>query len=333
MRFSNIFRASERVGTSMERMLIAFFCLLLMSCSTQDNKIVRFGICADVHRDRVYDADHRLSVFVNEMNNKEVDFIIQLGDFCQPLPKNDTFMNIWNSFSGPAYHALGNHDMDGGFSKEETRAYYEMPALYYSFNLGGFHFIILDGNDVKDPPQKGYPHYIGEEQIEWLKRDINQTELPVIIFSHQSLEFEGGVENAALIRKIFEDINQNSQKQKVIACFAGHHHVDYTSNINGIYYIYINSMSYFWMGTDYATIRYSREIDEKFPGMKYTAPYEEPLFALVEIDSKESIKVKGRKSSWVGPDPYELNYPKGHFNEDHIIPAIVDRDLEYSWNQ
>ena len=50
-------------------------------------------------------------------------------------------------------------------------------------------------------------------------------------------------------------------KKKVIACFAGHHHVDYTKNINGIYYTYINSMSYFWMGQDCVNV----PVAEKYP--------------------------------------------------------------------
>ena len=38
---------------------------------------IRFGICADVHKDVIHDADRRLKIFVDEMNRREVDFIVQ----------------------------------------------------------------------------------------------------------------------------------------------------------------------------------------------------------------------------------------------------------------
>ncbi len=45
--------------------------------------------------------------------------------------------------------------MDGGFTREQTIEYWGMPTKYYSFDMKGYHFIILDGNDKRDPPQSG----------------------------------------------------------------------------------------------------------------------------------------------------------------------------------
>ena len=110
------------------------FLLLLLGASCSRHKVVRFGICADIHKDIMHDADQRLQVFVSEMNEKDVDFIIQLGDFTQPQDYNASFMNIWNSFEGPAYHVLGNHDTDNSqgekFSGEYTVNYLDIPAQY-----------------------------------------------------------------------------------------------------------------------------------------------------------------------------------------------------------
>ncbi len=315
-------------------LIIILFCLAV-SCSQQEIKIVRFGVCADVHKDIMHDADQRLQVFVSEMNERDVDFIIQLGDFCQPQEYNVSFLSIWNSFEGPAYHVLGNHDMDNDiserYSREFAKDYLDMPAQYYSFDLNGYHFIVLDGNDEKDPPQKGYAHYIGAQQQAWMKEDLSQTKFSVILFSHQSLEDPEGIENADEIRKILEDANLQSKKIKVIACFSGHHHIDDSKMINGIHYIQINSMSDYWMGGDYLQVRYSKEIDEKYPYIKYTAPYKDPLFALVEIDSKGIIRITGRESTWVGPDPWDLGYPETH--REKIVPWITSKELEFKIKQ
>jgi 3',5'-cyclic-AMP phosphodiesterase len=318
---------------SLQTSLFVFLLLLAASCSQQ--KLVRFGVCTDVHKDVMHDADERLQSFVSEMNEKDVDFIIQLGDFTQPQDYNASFMNVWNSFEWPAYHVLGNHDMDddtredtgGSYTRDETVAYYGMPSRYYSFDKQGFHFIVLDGNDVKDPPQAGYPHYISAVQMAWLKEDLSMTGSPVIVFSHQSLEDPDGVENAEQVRKILEEAKHESGENKVIACFSGHHHIDFSTSINGIHYIQINSMSYNWLGGDYLHIRYSKEIDEQYPFIKYTAPYKDPLYATVEIDSRGIIRITGRESTWVGPDPWELGYPEK--NREIFSPSISNRELEF----
>jgi len=185
----------------------------------------------------------------------------------------------------------------------------------------------LDGNDKKDPPQSGYARYVGKKQIEWLEQDLARAKSPVILFSHQSIEDPGGVENAAEVRKILESAKLKSGKQKVIACFSGHHHIDYSTTINGINYIQINSMSYYWLRGDYLHVRYSNEIDEKYPYIKYTAPYKDPIYAIMKIDSRGNIRIEGRESSWVGPDPWELGYPEDERNKTG--PRISSRELEF----
>lgn len=286
---------------------------------------VRFGICTDVHKDIMHNADSRLRAFIGRMNREEVDFVIQLGDFCRPIPANDGFLAIWKTFDGPRHHVLGNHDMDGGATREQTVAYWGMQAKYYSFDAGGFHFIALDGNDKTTPPQSGYPRYVGDQQQQWLRRDLVQNRLPTIIFSHQSLEAPGGVANGEAIRGILEEANRTGGG-KVFACFSGHHHMDYCRQINGIYYVQINSMSYFWMGEKYQHVRYSPEIDRDYPWIKYTTPYEDPLFAIVTLGADGSIAIKGTESKWVGPSPWDLGYPQDR--KDQIAPQISSRRLE-----
>ena len=297
--------------------------------SRGSKKHVRFGVCADVHKDIMHDADKRLQAFIDEATKQELDFIIQLGDFCRPYEQNKKFLGLFNDYTGDKYHVLGNHDMDGGFSREQVLEFWNASQKYYSFNQNGFHFIVLDGNDKNPSPDKaaGYARFIGKEQVEWLKNDLATTDLPCIVFSHQSLEnVELGVENQNEIRAILEAANKTAGFEKVVACFSGHHHTDYAASINGIYYIQINSMSYSWLGGDYQTIRYSKEIDEKYPWIKYTVPYEEPLFAFVEIDKKK-IQIEGIQSQFVGPSPDDLGFPKPTENSP-IAPMISNRKLK-----
>ncbi|NME68141.1 metallophosphoesterase family protein [Flammeovirga aprica] len=123
--------------------LLFLLAVICFSCS--EEKTVKFAVCTDVHQDIIHDAPERLQTFVEHAQKEDVDFIIQLGDFCYPKTQNDGFLNVWNSFSGPKYHVLGNHDMDIS-SKNESMKYTGMEKSFYSFDECGFHFVVLDPN-------------------------------------------------------------------------------------------------------------------------------------------------------------------------------------------
>ena len=315
--------------------------VLLTTCDyrEQDDNILRFGVCADVHQDIMFDAEQRLTCFINDMNNEKVDFIIQLGDFCLPKEENRTFLKIWNSFKGPKYHILGNHEMDIS-SKQEIMDFLEMESNYYSFNVKGFHFVVLDPNFYIDSscyiPYENSNYYahgstsgnLPPDQLEWLREDLAATVNPVILFSHQPLSSNDSTKNVYKVRAILEQANEEAGYKKVLACFNGHTHTDDCKEINGIYYIQINSMSYKWLGEDYACPeRYSPEINVKYPSIKYTAPYRDPLYAIIEIHPGSSIRIKGRESEWISPSPWEIGYRSGIETEDSI-PLISNRQLE-----
>ena len=285
-----------------------FFLFLIPLLSCQGPTSIRFGVVTDVHKDIVWDADQRLQTFIDSMNFQSPDFIIQMGDFCRPYDYNSGFMDIWNSFKGDRYHVLGNHDMDGGFSRDSTVVFFQSADRYYSFDFEKFHFIVLDGNDINPSPDKapGYAHFIGEEQQNWLRKDLSQTKKETFIFSHQPLN--SGLENSRAILEILQQSNERNNST-VIACFNGHDHADQVLKVDGIWFIQINSMSYDWLGEAYQHQSYKPEIHQEFPFVMYTAPYLEPLWAMVEISPKSTILIKGRKTIWVGRSPSELGHP------------------------
>ena len=90
---------------------------------------VRFGVISDIHPDMLPDGLDRVRAFVAAMEAARVDFIVQLGDFCWPAPSNRPYLEAWNEYRGPAYHVLGNHDMDDGYTREQTVALCERGEL------------------------------------------------------------------------------------------------------------------------------------------------------------------------------------------------------------
>lgn len=293
------------------------------------HKKVRFGVIADLHHDIMHDGPARLTAFINKMKAESPDFIIQMGDFCYPKKENQPLMDIWNQFKGPAYHVIGNHDTDTGYTREQVVEFWKAKGRYYSFDANGFHFVVLDGNEHNDSKSRppGYARFISLTQLEWLKKDLEATNSPTIICCHQGLDNDaGGLENGTLLRYTLEQANQNG-KQKVILVLSGHHHQDYYNFINGIHYVQINSASYQWLGDDYKEIRYSDAVDKAHPMIKYTVPYKDPLWATIEITENATITINGRKTVFVGSSPEKLGVKQVEYIYP-IVPVISDRKLK-----
>ena len=230
-----------------------------------------FAIATDIHQDIMHDGPQRLQAFIDAAIQSRVDMAVQLGDFCQPTPVNRSFLAQWEALDIPRYNVLGNHDMDGGFTRQDTVAYMSMPDRYYSFDRKGWHCVVLDGNDPSEPPLEGYARGVAADQRTWLAADLQSTDLPVLIFIHQSLD-RGEVDGDREVLDVLAAHNQAIGRRQIVAVFSGHHHLDYAVCIDGIWHVQINSMSNYWMGDNFVQVRYSPAIDAAFPYIKYTAP-------------------------------------------------------------
>ena len=289
----------------------------LSACRTTKERPVRFAIASDFHAPDIPDGEHRVATFIKAANDEKVDFIIELGDFCRLDSASQVYRDLWNSFPSDKYHVIGNHDMDRYTFEEYTQGM-NMPARYYSFDQGDFHFIVLDGNNLFDG--KKYTHYaranyyvdakkrahIDPEQMDWLKKDLAATNKRCILFSHQSIE--EALNNGAEVRKILEAENQRAGFKKVVMAFGGHNHSNYSKEINGITYVQINSASYVWIGEPTQTEkRYSKEINDRYGSiLKYSMTYTEPLYAIVTLNSKGAT-LKGTEAEFMPPTPKDLN--------------------------
>lgn len=309
-------------------------CLGFTACQ-KETKPVTFAVVSDLHQDIAHDAEERLSTFLRAANDNQVDFIIELGDFCMPKEENKPFLKRWQDYAGEKYMLLGNHDMDN-CSKEEVMQFIGMNNRYYSFDKGDFHFIVLDPNNIYDgekyiPYENGNYFGYGEKvsyvdpgQVEWLKKDLQATDKRCIIFSHQS--FECSSQNREEIRKIFEDENLRAGYKKVAVAFSGHDHTNYMKEINGIAYIQINSASNQWVGEKYACPeRFSDEINQKRPALKYTLPYKDALYGIVTLTG-DGMQLKGVKSEFIAPGPEELGITD---RPQPLVPWIEDLQLTF----
>ena len=288
---------------------------------------VRFGVITDVHQDIIPDGPARIGAFVRAMTAARADWVIQLGDFCIPRDANRAFLAEWNAFKGPRYHVLGNHDMDDGCTREQAAGFLGMPARHYVFDAGAFLGIVLDGNDPGGKAS-GYARYVAAEQLAWLERTLASAAKPLIVFTHQPLDDDFGVENGAEVRAILEQA-EAKHPGRVLATFSGHLHVDYLRVLGGLPYVQVNSASYYWLGEAGASLEgFPADAHVRRPGLRYVAAYREPLWALVEVDlAAGEIRVQGRETSWIGAPALERAALRERGNREHIRPAITGRRI------
>lgn len=288
---------------------------------------VRFGLITDVHQDIMHDGADRLGAFAKAMARSRPDFVLQCGDFCVPHERNREFLAVWNSIACPRHHVLGNHDMDGGFKREQTVAFYGMPAKHYAFDAGPLRGLVLDGNEPGGT-SKGYARFIAKPQLDWLAAELARDPRPALVFVHQPLDgLSGGVENAAEVRAVLEAAAAK-RPGCVAAVFSGHLHRDYHLVLGGIPHVQVNSASYVWLAGRMTRETYAPEIHKAHPYLVNVAAYRDPLWAEVTVDREAGrILVEGRSTEWVGPDPWARGATEQQCARDACRPAISNRDL------
>lgn len=286
---------------------------------------IRIGIITDLHQDLIPTGYERLAGFVADMKKTKPDALLQMGDFAYPGDKNKKVIEAFRNAHQRTLHVIGNHDTDGGYTRQQCIDYWGMPGRYYAYKLKGICLLVLDGNDKGSPTHKGgYPAFIGPEQTTWLKEQLETIKEPVIIVSHQPLAGPAAVDNASELQQLL-----SNHQDKILLAINGHTHIDAHYHLNGIHYVHVNSASYYWMGEKYKHTIYAPAVHQQYPYLAYTCPYKDALFTTLTIDPvKHKIHLKGKVSQWEGMSPEELSYENSALLSagKEIVPRI--RDLQ-----
>lgn len=139
-----------------------------------------------------------------EALNPRPDLILCGGDLTHELPNLDfpvgeklfdRFLEIWRGHTSlPSHFTFGNHDLAGtrfpGVSNEDPRfgkglfrARLKLEKSFYSFDAGGWHFVVLD--DVAPNSDGSYNGEFADEQLLFLRADLAVAAgRPTIICGH-----------------------------------------------------------------------------------------------------------------------------------------------------
>ena len=177
---------------------------------------------------------------------------LTLGDQSWDLYWYSNKFNLYNAakeienLNCPVFHIMGNHDNDpyvaADFGAEEAFRNFIGP-VYYSFNIGKVHYIVLDniqytnaGGSYGTIGDRGYSRKVSNVQMEWLRRDlatIADKSTPIAVAMHAPLHFvlrspvlgsvasNFGVDNGAALEKAFDGYTN-------VTFLSGHTHVNCT---------------------------------------------------------------------------------------------------------
>ena len=297
----------------------------VMGALRKIKKPIKLGLIADLHQDVMHDGPARLKAFLDAMKEESPDALVQLGDFAYPTKKNDAVTKAFEKAHPRTLNVLGNHEIDGGHTFDAVAKLWGMKGRYYTENINGLDLIVLDCNEKPKNHKGGYPAHIGEQQLEWLEKQLKILKGPILVFSHQPLAGTSSIDNAGEVQKLL-----NSAGDKVLLAVNGHTHIDHVDRVGEISYLHVNSASYKWVGGSHRNKSYPAEIHSKFRWIEYTCPYQDSLFTTLTIDPANGrIDVKGRESQWVGKSPSQLGIAAKPDRTDgkEICPRIRSRRL------
>lgn len=249
-----------------------------------------FGVIADIQyadRDpasgRHFRASlKRLEECVADLNSRDLDFTIQLGDFIdRDVASFDRVLPLFDRLTMPRYHVLGNHDFP--MPREQVLSKLGIEAAYYTFSSDGWRFVVLDTVDIA--MGGGWPedsdNYrqarqwveklraegmseeqtcdrcgLGEGQRQWLRetlREARERGERVIVFGHIPIVAAPGGEWARIhnheeIREVLESAGC------VVAYFNGHDHGGGYAYRDRIHYVTVEGMVQGPDETAYATV-------------------------------------------------------------------------------
>ena len=217
-----------------------------------DRPALRIGLVTDVHyADRLpagtrhyRDSMNKMKECVRRFNEADVDLAVELGDLIDAAETVEAEIahlheieKVFREVRAPRHYVLGNHCVST-LTKEQFYSNSDARPGHYSFDHGGFHFVVLDACYRQDGVPYGNRNFewtdtsISVHELEWLRSDLEQTALRTIVFGHQRLDIEGphAVKNAPSVRNVLE------KSEKVLAVFQGHNHVNDHREIGRIHY-------------------------------------------------------------------------------------------------
>ncbi len=184
-------------------MLTRRACLAAFAAAPAPKAKFTFVHVTDLHIQPELRAAERCRECFAGINAERPAFIVAGGDLvfdALAVPRDrarllfDLYHDTIRHLDAPLHNTLGNHDVFGLYERsgvspsaeEYGKKMYEdrIGRRYYSFDFQGWHFIVLDS--VGLTPTRSYIGYVDDQQIEWLRGDLEKTgpATPIVVITH-----------------------------------------------------------------------------------------------------------------------------------------------------
>lgn len=184
------------------------------------------------------------------------------------------YREISDEMGIPYYNCMGNHDALGWSSRRKVAV--DDPEIgkkmimnrlgweksYYSFDHGGWHFVVLDSiYPVSGPDGPTYEPRIGAEQLEWLGYDLGRAAgRPTVAVTHIAAfcnrgQITGNPEYRAMDGHMViwdtKELRTVLERHNVKALLQGHSHTIEEYRYNGVWYLTSAAVSGSWWAGDW----------------------------------------------------------------------------------
>jgi len=158
----------------------------------------------DVHARTEWDTPVAMTMAAHAINALNPDLVLAGGDLITDgfqssaktvAPRWDAYMAMQKSIEAPLYAAIGNHDLVAAIPEDGTEPSLDPRAVfrekmgiantYRSFDLNGYHVVLLDSIEVTGGELK-YEGKISPEQLAWLEQDLSglDQDTPIVLLTH-----------------------------------------------------------------------------------------------------------------------------------------------------
>jgi 3',5'-cyclic AMP phosphodiesterase CpdA len=188
-------------------------------------------------------------------------------------PKFEEYIRLYKEISDglgiPYYNCMGNHDVlgwsprrkvssdDPDIGKKMIMDRLEWESSYYSFDVGGWHFVVLDSIfPIQADHGPMYEPRMGPEQLEWLAGDLGAAAgKPTVAVTHIAAFCNMGQRQGNPDRKAMDgsmvvwdtrELRTILERHKVKALLQGHSHRVEEYRLNDVWYLTSSAVSGAW---------------------------------------------------------------------------------------
>ena len=260
--------------------ILALSCIALFSCTNQtaetsadDSYDFTFAFLTDIHVEFAKNAAKGYETAIKHVNSMDPDFVVMGGDLiADALGQSeetansfyDLYLSLTKKIKSPVYHALGNHEEFGIYSRSGISRDHELYGhkmyeervgeRFYAFEENGWRFYVLD--PVEDTWDRQYIGYVDSVQLDWIKKDLENVdpEKPIVITTHIPLltsfaQIRGGAQaqnSRGLVVENSREVLWAFNKHNLKLVLQGHLHIVESAYINDITFITGGAVSAQW---------------------------------------------------------------------------------------